>query len=132
MRTLNKPTTLLAAVLALLIGLFGCSRSDRPELGEVTGKVTLDGQSLSAATVVFSPTEGGRQSMAVTDAEGNFEIIYIRDIKGAKIGPHKVRITTATEEKPEERLPARYNAQTELTAQVQPGSNEIPFGLTSE
>ena len=32
---------------------------------------------------------GGRESSGMTDAEGNYELKYIRDVMGAKIGePH--------------------------------------------
>ncbi|MEA1951801.1 MAG: hypothetical protein U9N87_10480, partial [Planctomycetota bacterium] len=73
----------------------------------------------------------GKQSYAKTDAAGRYELIYLRDIKGAKVGPHKVIITTAAERSPQERLPACYNRQTTLTAQVEPGANTVDFDLKS-
>ena len=110
----------------------GCSGGDRPTLGRVTGTVTLDGRPLADAAVVFSPIGGGRQSTGTTDSAGHFEMIYIRDIRGAKVGQHKVSIMTAREESPDEDIPSRYNAETILTAQVKPGTNDIPFRLTSD
>ena len=103
------------AGLLCLVPLVGCAKSDRPPLGGVHGTVTLDGQPLAGAIVTFEPVEPGRGSMAMTDAQGKYELIYIRDDKGAKPGAHRVQITTsnANAGKPE-LLPPRYNAQTTL------------------
>jgi len=119
----------------LLVAAFsvaGCSKGDQPDLGDVQGTVTLDGQPLAQATVVFRPAGGGRASQGITNEAGKYEIIYIRDIKGAKLGSHKVAITTATETNPEERVPAQYNRQTTLTAEIQPGTNQCDFDLTTK
>ena len=74
--------------LAVAIGLSvaGCSTSDQPQLGTVHGKVTLDGQPLAGAIVVFSPVAEGRQSFAETNAEGEYELIDLRDTRGAIVG----------------------------------------------
>ena len=98
----------------------------------VSGTVTLDGKPLADARVIFEPAEGGRASTGLTNAEGKYELIYIRKDKGAKLGPHLVRISvTNPDAANRELLPARYNAQTTLRADVKPGSNEINFTLTS-
>lgn len=110
----------------------GCSRSERPELGEVSGVVTLDGQPLPDALVLFTPEGEGRTSQALTDAEGRYRLAYLRDIVGANVGPHHVRIRTATEESGgKERLPAKYHAKSVLTATVAPGANLVDFPLSS-
>ena len=120
-----------AAVVCLLL-LSGCRHGDRPPLGMVSGTVTLDGKPLADARVIFEPAEGGRASTGSTDAEGKYELIYIRKDKGAKLGPHLVRISVTNPDAANvELLPARYNAQTTLRADVKPGSNEINFTLTS-
>lgn len=69
----------------------GCGRGDRPELGTVTGTVTLDGEPLPNVELSFVPAIG-RPSYGETDEEGNYELNYIRNIQGAKIGKHKVLI----------------------------------------
>lgn len=117
-------------VAAGLLTSTGCGRGDRPDLGRVHGVVTLDGQPLAAAYVQFDPGTV-RGSTGVTDAEGRYELVYIRDTKGAAVGEHTVRITTGTETDPEI-LPPRYHAQTTLKETVTPGQNEINFALTSE
>lgn len=108
----------------------GCGSGDRPDLGTVEGVVTLDGKPLAEAFVHFDPGTV-RGSSGVTDAEGKYELTYIRDTKGAAIGEHIVRITKRTETAPET-LPARYHAQTTLKATVKGGRNEINFELVSE
>lgn len=121
---------LLAAVLGCL-GT-GCGRSDRPPLGTVTGVVTLDGVPLAGGLVVFTPRGPGRSSQSLTDASGRYELAYLRDIKGADVGPHTVQITIGAENgRGGELLPARYHSSTELTATVTPGRNRFDFPLSS-
>ncbi len=122
----------LVAMLGIVGLIVGCGGSgDRPELMPVVGLVTLDSQPLAGATVVFRP-ESGKASRGVTNAEGRYELIYLRDMKGAKLGKHTVTITTASEVSPDERLPERYNRKTELTAQVDADTDGIDFALKSD
>src|SRR5262245_49070668 len=60
-----------ASRLLLLGGalLAGCSGGDRPELGYVSGTVTMDGEPLVGVIVTFKP-EQGRPAVDVTDADG--------------------------------------------------------------
>lgn len=123
---------LFLALALLLASLAGCSRSNRPPLGTVTGTVTLDGRPLAAAAVHFTPDGPGRTSIGSTDAAGAYRLRYLRDIEGANLGRHTVRITTATEENGgREILPPRYHSATVLEATVQPGTNRIDFSLQS-
>ena len=115
----------------LSIAASGCSQDDRPALAPVSGSVTLDGQPLERAAVLFRPTEG-RASRGLTDAEGRFELTYLRDIKGAILGSHQVSITTRTEIDPEERIPQKYNVRTTLTREVEDKQNEFEFALESD
>lgn len=130
----------VCSIAILLLGV-GCQKTDQPPLGKVHGVVTLDGQPLPNAIVYFSPDGGGRVSQDMTDAKGEFDLVYIGSTLGAKTGPHSVRITTAydgfdeasgqTVERPE-LVPKRYNGtQTELKADVKPGRNTINFDLKS-
>lgn len=137
----------------LLVGtLLGCG-SDLPEIGEVTGTVTLDGKPVKDAKVIYS-SDHARTSYGKTDDEGKYELTYIRNIKGAAIGSHTVSITTGGEEDEDEEqpneekegntgngpdggdtkmkaetIPAKYNSKTTLTAEVKPGDNTIDFTL---
>lgn len=131
-----RATRLLSFALLALLAV-GCSGSNLPDMGQVSGVVTLDGAPYANAYVVFSPTQG-RPSEGVTDSEGKYKLNYMPGAPGALLGNHKVSITTQYQapENPDaappfvEPLPAKYNIQSTLTATVQPGNNQIDFALT--
>ncbi len=122
---------ILIAIFGFVGLIVGCGGGDRPELMPVEGLVTLDGQPLAGATVVFRP-KSGKASRGVTDDQGRYELTYLRDIMGAKLGKHTVTITTASEESLDERLSERYNSKTELTAQVDADTGSVDFALKSD
>jgi len=111
--------------------LLPACRQRGPELGAVQGTVSLDGRPLAGAIVIFEPKAGGHASRAVTDASGWYQLVYLRDTNGALVGSHIVKIFTASEDNPKERIPARYNKQSTLTADVASGANEYNFSLSS-
>ena len=127
----------------LLLLSIGCG-GDR-NIGKVEGVVSLDGEPLKRALVCFYPTDG-RASAGQTDEEGHYELQYIRNVKGAVVGPHKVTISTYIdrEDDPpasefggkgrEETMPPRYldRRKTELSVTIESGSNTVDFELTSE
>lgn len=122
----------IACAIPLLI-ILGCFRSQQPPLGLVSGTVRLDGQALANATVRFTPTGPGRTSEGTTDAEGRYELRYLRAIPGANIDTHTVRITTASEVNGNrELLPPRYHARSQLEARVVSGANDLDFDLRSQ
>jgi hypothetical protein len=117
--------------LSLLLGLLSGCGSSGPELGIVSGTVTLDGQPLDGATVIFQP-EVGKASFGRTDELGRYELRYLKDTMGAVVGPHQIEIRLAGDSTPVEPLPARYNDQSELTADVVKGDNPLDFKLLSK
>lgn len=132
----------LATTIAVILPCVGCGSGTQQDLGQVQGVITLDGAPLANAQVVFSP-DGGRPSTGITDAAGKYTLTYIRDTMGAKIGHHSVRIesvptTTIAPGKPEgvqtlaETIPAKYNAESTLSAEVKSGENSIDFPLVSK
>ena len=89
--------------------------------------------SLANATVRFTPAGPGRTSEGITDADGRYELRYLRDIPGANIDQHIVRITTASEANGgRELLPPPYHARSQLEARVVPGKNDHDFDLRSQ
>ena len=100
-------------------------------LGEVTGTVTLDGVPLANARIVFQPESQYRASYGVTDSQGSYELIYLRDVAGAVIGRHKVLIDRLAEREGEAAnpLPDEYNSRTKLKANIRSGSNSCDFAL---
>src|SRR6478609_6418436 len=124
-------------VIVLVASLAGCGGPAHPDVGRVSGVVTLDGQPLSNATVMFQPTNG-RASVATTDSAGKYSLTYLDGVPGAILGSHKVIIRTeipGEDGQPpiaKEKLPKKYHEQTELTAEVKRGSNTFDFPLTSQ
>jgi hypothetical protein len=120
-----------------LVLLAGCGGPEHPEVGRVSGVVTLDGQPLPEATVMFQPTEG-RASIATTDSAGKYSLTYLDGVPGAKLGSHTVIMRTeipGEDGQPpiaKEKLPKKYHEQSELTAEVKPGSNTFNFDLQTQ
>lgn len=141
----TKLLQLLSLTAAVCLTFSGCSSSDQPELGQVNGVVTLDGEPLIGAVVTFMPT-AGRPATGTTDENGSYELTYIRDTRGTKVGTNKVSISMGEGTEDEAELegddadqsklkngpvsvPAKYNTKTELVAQVESGENTFDFHL---
>lgn len=152
----------VSMVVLCVLGLtcLGCGPGG-PELADVSGKVTMDGEPLDNALVTFTPVEGGRASSGKTDENGHYTLAYA-DRMGAVVGKHKVRVTTLSEVEEKdtsqmrsdseaykkqamggsasdydnatvtEPIPAKYNDQTELTFEVESGSDTYNIELSSE
>lgn len=125
--------------LALAIVVSGCGPSG-PEISRVTGTIKMDGKPLPAAVVMFVP-DHGRPSAAETDANGKYVLEFSAGRKGAIPGNNRVEINTGRlayerdgKQYPavKESVPAKYNRNTELTFNVEPGkSNVADFDLQS-
>jgi len=105
-----------------------------PDLGEVSGFVTLNDAPLPDADIVFIPQDDWKDgkkpasSVGRTDEQGRFTLIYTQDVKGAAVGKHKVRITST-----KMAVPIIYNVNTVLSFEVKPGSNkEAAFQLSTK
>jgi hypothetical protein len=118
--------------------LAGCG--GRSDLGLVTGRVTLDGKPVADAAVEFTPTTEGSIATGRTDSSGEYSLMFSRDVAGASLGENVVRISTFdvdyVEGKGEvsipERIPAKYNRNSELKVTVEPGKNRHDFDLDSQ
>jgi len=120
----------------------GCSGRPGNVAKKVSGTVTLGGQPLANAKIVFSPAKGNA-SFGVTDAEGKYNLLWSeargRPIEGAVIGEHTVSISTyipgdptTKTPKPDvpEKVPYKYREQSgQLKATVKAGANVIDFPL---
>jgi hypothetical protein len=88
---------------------------------------------LADAIVNFTPDSRGRNSTAFTDSDGTYSLNYIRDIEGAAVGWHTVRISTGDiRTRKRELAPERYNTKSELRKEVVAGENTIDFPLVSK
>jgi hypothetical protein len=140
--------TLGAAVWALLE--CGCGGPPKPDyssldLCDAHGRVTLDGDPLSGALVLFEAQDLSF-SYALTDDSGRFQLMYNSEKTGVSKGPKTVRIWSSrgipgldeagelgeeTWKNRPERVPARYNVDSELTVSVGESSHEFDFQLES-
>lgn len=130
--------------LIFLLVLCGCSSSsDGFTYQPVSGRVTIDGEPLANATVVFVPMgEGlntGRPSAAETDEAGAFKLKAMNGTDGAVVGEHLVSISTEKINQNtdkvivKEMVPRRYNRKSELRFQVpDDGTTDANFDLESK
>jgi hypothetical protein len=130
----------IVSVVVAMAGMAGCNSGPvAPPLGQVKGKVTLDGKPAAGMSVIFEPTDG-RSSTGLTDKDGLYTLDFGPGHKGAMLGKHKVRMTKnidadpaalAAAKGPPQPIPVRYNDKTTLEADVKSGENEFNFDLTS-
>jgi hypothetical protein len=121
------------AILGLAAGCGG--PDDMPDIATVKGKVTLQGKPLVMAKVIFAPIGGGQSSEGVTSASGEYELRYRTDMPGAKVGKHKVTITTfqapefTDQLKPiggrPELVPPQYSKNSTLEKEVKAGEDNV-------
>jgi len=118
--------------LTMLATLIGCTGSTGPELGQVSGSVSIDGAPAPNVTVKFDPIGGGRGSTGVTDSNGNYTLVYSPDSTGAVIGQHNVSISSEAVlsddnldlSTPQGSIPTAYLSMTK-EARVDGGKNTI-------
>lgn len=92
----------LKAILIIclsVVSFAGCG-SDLPPLAPLTGTITLDGKPFANGSLMFSPLDGGRPSVAETNEQGEFKAMYLLDVPGAMIGKHKVMFEAGGSDEP--------------------------------
>ncbi len=124
--------TRFAVVVVCVISLGsigGCKGARAP----VHGQVTLDGKPLARATVVFVPVVRGKESRGVTNDNGEYILKFIREEQGGTVGKNTVQITKLrTHAESSDVVPAKYNRETTLTAEVTSGDNVFDFAPVSK
>lgn len=148
----------VACGLVLLTALAtGCG----PNLGSVSGTVTLDGEPAEGLIVAFTPTDGGTSAATTTDADGKYVLV---SSLGAGVPPGNYRVAITTENKVEnteeeaytggsdsagyaaqaggsdysgakkfkEKVPAEYNKNSTITKEVTTGENVIDFAIETK
>ena len=75
----------------VLSALLGCGQKG-PRLVPVTGTVTLDGQPVAHAGILFTPVECGPPASGTTDEQGQFRLRTVNR-EGAVTGEHRVAVT---------------------------------------
>lgn len=122
------------ALVLLALAIAGCGRHDLdlPELGRVQGTVTLDGKPIRNAAVGFYPLSGGREALAIIDREGHYDLAIVDGDRGAETGMNEVKVFWPEGLRPTAKIPAKYNAKSELQFEVKPGKNVYDIVLESE
>ena len=139
----------LALTLAAGLMASGCARSEDDLPREaVSGTVTLDGQPLADGTIQFTPaTNAGGPAIGGGGPVENGRFSIARE-NGLVPGSYKVAINAADQKKREETtkgpvrkglglakelIPANYNSQTTLTAEIKKGgSADLNYDLQSK
>ncbi|MBA2115176.1 carboxypeptidase-like regulatory domain-containing protein [Bremerella alba] len=137
---MNRMQTLMLIAALSAINWTGCSQDSGPALGQVDGVVTLDGKPLPDAMVSFYPAEGGRSAHGTTDGTGKYQLRFTAFKEGAMVGQHTVKIEVGvqtgevalTPAQKARKLPEIYNKNSELSAEVNRGSNTLDFALKSK
>lgn len=107
-----------------------------PEKHPVSGTVTLDGKPLSFGTIFFVDADDDPPRRYIAEiVDGTFEANSTPGKKKVEIRATQPTTTTGggnPAEAAPELIPARYNAQTTLEAEISAtGTNEFAFDLTS-
>lgn len=134
----------------LFLFALGCNGSEY-DLAPVSGTVTLDGEPVPQARVIFEPQrtgdaalKAGPSSNAETDEEGRYTLqTTVNEFEGAVVGLHSVTISTFLGESDrtqemgqvlrKEQIPPRYQEPGGLTFDVPTGgSKSADFELTTK
>jgi hypothetical protein len=126
---------LLVATCAVVIA--GCGK--KTNRGTVTGDVTLDGQPLKSGVIHFESADGKAATADAAIVDGKYNVEMPPGDKRIAISAPKVTGKRKAYDLPDspmldiiqELLPARYNAQSELTLKVEAGPQSKDFALQS-
>lgn len=126
----------MACCAASLLFLTGCGgASNAPTSVKVEGTVTFDGEPLSQGSIVFDPADGKGGSSAGGIENGKFQFDSQLGQKKVLISASRVTSKKDQYDEPitESYIPANYNSQTTLTADVKTGGeNKFEFVLKSK
>jgi hypothetical protein len=130
-------------VLALLISLLvvtglACKRGEKGTM--ITGQITMDGVPVAQGLITFVPADGKTANASAAIKDGTYKVKAVPGSMRVQISSPKVTGKRKAYDDPnapmidnlEEGIPARYNASTTLTAEIQPGANIIDWPLTSK
>jgi hypothetical protein len=130
-----RRVALLIVCLCLGISsLPGCNTST----ATVTGEVTVNGSPLGKGVISFVPADGKGGPVTVNIEKGKYELKVAPGAKLIQVSAPRVTGKRPESNAPnaplveitEETVPERYNSKTELTFEVQPGSNTKNVNLT--
>jgi hypothetical protein len=136
LRSVDMNRRRLVATLSVAALIFGAGCRPLEDIGRVSGRVTWEGEAVANATVTFQPSRG-IASYGITDDDGRYKLKQAGGEEGAVLGKHAISIETyrifadeagEAREHPET-IPPRYNADSVLSHDVQPGEQTVDFTL---
>jgi hypothetical protein len=146
-RSLSAQLIAFLIASVTLTASLGCRDPNQPELHPVSGTVTLDGQPLANAAVMFLPRGStlGNACLGYTDETGKYILAPERGGgEGAPEGEFAVIVSKTKEPPPgtppgaaetdaDQMLPSAYwdSAKTVLSAKVPKGGGTVNFDLKS-
>jgi hypothetical protein len=122
--------------VALFVLLAGCSNN---RMAQVTGTVSLDGQPIDKGSISFIPADGKGATAGSEIKDGKYNVSKVSpgtmlvQIRYAKVSGTKKLYDapgSKTRDTYTEVLPKKYNDDTELRFDVQPGRNEKNWELS--
>jgi len=140
---------MLCFAVALTAPGCGGSSGKKIDRQSISGSVTLDGAPLDQGTIRFEPMSDVKEKTAagsliqagryaISAAEGlppGKYIVSISAVEGAASTPAadpQDAMNAAAKETPKaDRIPAKYNKNSELVVEIKSGSNQHDFPLTS-
>jgi hypothetical protein len=114
----------------LLAGVSGCS-SGGVQLGTVTGHITKNGKPQPKISIYMTPLDHGRASEGLTDTDGNYQMVYTRDLMGALVGKHRLLISGAPKMGRNDELISEGKELLSTDVEVHSGSNTFDFDLAT-
>ena len=128
----------------MLCGLFsaGCGGSGGPQRAAVSGNVTLDGSPIPEGSINFYPTGASKGPSAGGEIHDGTYALAARqgpvvgacrvEIRATRKTGQKTSFGTKVADVVHQYVPAKYNTQSELTAEVAAdGPNQFDFSLSS-
>lgn len=131
-------------ILAALLVAAGCGKNQQNR-GAVGGEVKLDGKPLERGSILFTPIEGAKGTVAGSEIENGryrlsaevgpalgFNRVEIRSLrKSGKMARAPMGPPGEMAEGYEEALPPRYHSASTLKAEIKPGDNTLDFELST-
>ncbi len=131
--------------ILIVLAFIGCNKTDANR-SVVTGEVKLDGKPLERGSILFTPIDGTKGSVAGGQIEnGRYRLSAD---KGPAIGRNRVEIRSIRKtgkmvqkplapqgqmiEESVEAIPPRFNSASTLKTDLQPGENAINFEVVSK
>src|SRR5215212_9187307 len=127
----------LWVALSVFSVIVACGCSGKPQMGDVQGTVTINGQPLSEGAVRFIPVDGTTPTTGGTIRDGKFRVTVPVakqrvEISANVIDREKTPPKATNDQIVMKKLvPSRYNSESKLEINVVAGLNEPVYELTA-